>query len=76
MINVAAQFEALYPAPRRFIAKIVGNRGAGVYVAETYSNTTILLTGTAETGQRVYYDASTGQILGQAPDLPLIEITV
>lgn len=76
MNHLLAQFQALNPEPRRYIAKITGDRGAGTYVAQSHTGITLLLTGTAQTGQMVYYDAQTGQILGQAPDLPLIEIQV
>ena len=75
-MNLYQQFNSLFAAHPRATAKITGNRGGGVLVAQTPNGTEIILHGSAETGKTVYYDATTKEVLGEAPAVVYTEFGV
>ncbi|SUO91921.1 hypothetical protein [Suttonella indologenes] len=50
-MNLYQQFNQLFAAHPRATAKITGNRGGGVLVAQTPNGTEVILHGSAETGK-------------------------
>lgn len=75
-MDILSQFRALITPQKRQVAKITGGKGAGVWVAETPGGAVVVLTGEAQIGQSVYYDAYTREIEGQAPDVVWVEISI
>lgn len=75
-MDIVKQFAALVAPEREELAKITGDRGGGTYSAETASGTPLILYGSAEVGQHVYYDAYTSRITAQAPVVQFIDIPV
>ena len=75
-MDILSQFKSLIAPQKRNTAKITGGKGAGVWVAETPKGAVVVLEGEAQTGQNVYYDAYTGKIEGQAPEVQWVEIGV
>lgn len=76
MADIRKQFEALLNPKKRLVAKITGGKGADVWVAETPSGAIVVLNGTTQIGQTVYYDAYTLAIETQAPEVVWVEIKV
>lgn len=75
-MNLYQQFNSLFAPSPRATAKITVNRGGGVLVAQTPNGTEIILHGNAETGKTVYYDATTKEVLGEAPAVVYTEFGV
>lgn len=77
-MNLLRQFNALFPKPTRSVAKITHIRTDGTIEAETlFGKNQVLLRGSGyAVGQSVFYDAKTGQVLENAPNVGLIEIDI
>ena len=65
-MNLKSTFEALFGRQETGIATITGERG-GSYAATTQGGADVVLTGSATVGKKVFYDAKSGRILGEAP---------
>lgn len=76
MNNIRQQLIDLINPRHRAVAKIVGGKGADTWVGETPSGGVVVITGQAQIGESVYYDAITLRIEGKAPDLDWLEIKV
>lgn len=70
-MGLLAQLNDLLTPNATSIATIVGNKGGDVWVGQTLGGGTVLLSGTDNysTGIKVYYDALTGRITGNAPNV-------
>lgn len=70
-MNLLSQLNSLMSPSVTSIATIVGNKGGDVWVGQTLSGGTVLLfdTDSRATGTKVYYDALTGRITGNAPNV-------
>ena len=75
-MDIFREFEQLFSSTERSIARITGQRGNGLLVAQTESGVTILLRGEAETGVKVYYDRVNSKVIELAPDVPYSEYGV
>ena len=73
MANIWAQFEALLPAPARFIATAVRSSGTRTTV-RLRSGTEMTVNGTADVGKSVW--VVDGIIQAEAPALPYSELTI
>ena len=60
-MNLKNTFEALFGRQETGIATITGERGGGSYAATTQGGAEVVL------GKKVFYDAKSGRILGEAP---------
>lgn len=67
-MNLLSQLNSLLSQEIPSIAKIVGNKGGDVWVGETAGGGVVLLESYA-TGQKVYYNALSGHIMGNAPNV-------
>lgn len=70
-MNFLAQLNDIITPNVTAIATITGHKGGDVWVGETLGGGAVLLTSqdTYTTGSKVYYDALTGQIIGNAPNV-------
>lgn len=70
-MNLLSQLNSLMSPNVTSIATIVGSKGGDVWVGETLGGGTVLLSSTDSyaTGSKVYYDALTGKITGNAPNV-------
>lgn len=70
-MNLLSQLNSLMSPNVTSIATIVGGKGGDVWVGQTLGGGTVLLSGTDNysTGAKVYYDALTGRITGNAPNV-------
>ena len=70
-MNLLSQLNSLLSSESISVATIVGSKSGGVWVGETMGSGLVLLTSneTYQTGQKVYYNASTNQITGNAPNV-------
>lgn len=76
MSNIRQQLIDLINPRHRAVAKIVGGKGADVWVGETPSGGVVVITGQTQIGESVYFDAITMRIEGKAPNLDWQEIKV
>lgn len=76
MANIRQQLIDLINPRHRAVAKIVGGKGADSWVGETPSGGVVVISGSTQIGESVYYDAITLRIEGKAPDLDWLEIKV
>lgn len=75
-MNLLSQFEQLFNAQEKAIAKIIGERGGGLMVGETLGGATVLLKGKLEIGKLCFYDRVSNEILGEAPNVEFKEYSV
>lgn len=77
-MNLLRQFNALFPKPTRSVAQITHIRTDGTVVAQTlFGKHTVVLRGSGfAVGQKVFYDAKTGQVLENAPNVDLVEMDI
>ena len=75
-MNLLSQLNRVLTRTERGVARITGQRGDGLVVAQTQSGATILLKGEAETGKQVYYDRVSSTVMGIAPDVVFNEYGV
>ena len=76
MGNIRQQLIDLINPRHRAVAKIVGGKGADVWVGETPSGGVVVIKGQTQIGESVYFDAITMRIEGKAPNLDWQEIKV
>ena len=75
-MDLLSEFNQLFNSTERSVARITGQRGNGLLVAQTEAGSTILLNGEAETGKKVYYDRVSSKVLELAPDVVYSEYGV
>lgn len=75
-MNLLNQFEQLFNRQEKAVSRVSGQLGSGRVVATTLTGATVILIGETETGQLVYYDRASGQILSVAPDVDFAEYGV
>lgn len=77
-MNLLSQLNDLLTPNITAIATIIGNKGGGVWVGETVGGGLVLLVSKDNytTGAKVYYDALTGKITGNAPNVEFREYGV
>lgn len=75
-MNLKSTFEALFSRQETGIATITGERGGGSYAATTQGGAEVVLTGSATVGKKVFYDAKSGRILGEAPSHRVTDIVL
>lgn len=70
-MNLLSQLNSLLLSESISVAAIVGGKSGGVWVGETMGGGLVLLVGNESytTGQKVYYNALTNQITGNAPNV-------
>lgn len=70
-MNLLSQLNDLITPSVTAIATIKGNKDNDVWIGETMGGGLVLLTSheTYQTGQKVYYNALTNQITGNAPNV-------
>lgn len=70
-MNLLSQLNDIITPNVTAIATIKGNKDNDVWVGETMGGGLVLLTSneTYQTGQKVYYNALTNQITGNAPNV-------
>lgn len=74
-MNLYQQFNSLFAAHPRAMAKIMGKRG-DVLVALIPNGIEMILHSSAETGKTVYYDTTTRELPGEAPAMDYVEFVV
>lgn len=75
-MNLLNQFEQIFTKQEKAVARIIGQRGGGMLVAETLGGGTVLLHGSLETGKWCFYDRVSNQILTEAPNIEFKEYSV
>ncbi|WP_314343152.1 hypothetical protein [Simonsiella muelleri] len=78
MSNILKMLRLVFPQPNRQAAKIMKIRADGLLDAETlFGGHSVVLRGSGYVvGASVFYDAKTGRILENAPDVKVVEIRV
>lgn len=61
---------------QRAYATVTGVKPDGTLIAQTPAGATVLLQGKAEIGKAVYYDRTSGRVLGDAPNVTFYEYGV
>ena len=77
-MNILKTLQSVFPQQNRQAAKITKIRADGVLEAITlFGGYSVLLRGSGfAVGTSVFYDAKTGRILENAPDVKVVEIRV
>lgn len=77
-MNILKTLQSVFPQPNRQAAKITKIRADGALEAITlFGGYSVLLRGSGfAVGASVFYDAKTGRILENAPDVKVVEIRV
>ena len=78
VMNLLSQFESLLTPKQTSIATVTGGRGNDVWIGQTIGKKTVVLKSdnSYTTGQKVYYNRLTGEVLGNAPDVEFREFGV
>lgn len=66
-MDILKQFNDLIAPKKQQAARVIAQKGADAFVAETPAGLIVVITGTTQVGQHVYYDDYTKRIIGQAP---------
>lgn len=74
MMNIYQRLNGIINRERRGIAKITGHLGGGSWTAVSQAGGSLILTGQATIGRRVFYDQTSRRILGDAPDLDVADL--
>jgi hypothetical protein len=74
MPNLWRQFKALLPDSPLVVGKVAVRNGDGSLTVTTLDGGQLRVSGSASVGDRVF--VRDGQITGQAPDLPTIDIEI
>lgn len=75
-MSILQQLRNALTQEQRSIATITGKSGDGKCTAKTQAGANLILIGTVEVGQRVFYDMRNGQILGTAPSVEITDIVL
>lgn len=75
-MNLLSQFQQIFNAQEKSIAKIIGERDGGLMVGETLGGATVLLKGKIEIGKLCFYDRVSNEILSEAPNVEFKEYSV
>jgi len=74
MPNLWRQFKALLPESPLLVATVATRNGDGSLTVTTLDGGQLRVSGSASTGDRVF--VRDGQVTGQAPDLPAVDIEI
>ncbi len=74
MPNLWQQFKALLPESPLVVGKVAVRNGDGSLTVTTLDGGQLRASGSASVGDRVF--VRNGQVTGQAPDLPSIDIEI
>lgn len=75
-MNLYQRLTAALGREQRGVAKITGELGGGSWRARSQSGGHLVLYGETAVGQSVFYDTLSGRVLGQAPDLQVLDLSV
>lgn len=68
-MNLLDELTSILTPSTKAVARIKGQRTDGVWIATTLAGATVLLTGQGAMGKQVYYNPTTGAIVGFAPEV-------
>ncbi|QEP43024.1 hypothetical protein D5085_07785 [Ectothiorhodospiraceae bacterium BW-2] len=74
MSNIWREFERLLPQAPLLTGKVISRQESGDLIVELPGGGQLRVTGEAELGQRVFVKAD--QVIGEAPELPFVEIEI
>ncbi len=77
-MNLLSQFESLLTPKQKGVATITGTKGNHIWIGQTFGGAVVLMYSKDNhaTGQKVYYDRISGQIVSLAPDVVFGEFGV
>lgn len=75
-MNLLSEFERLFDAEEKGVARVIEIRNHGLIVGQTSAGAIILLKGKAESGKQYFYDRRTNTILSPAPEVVFSEYGV
>lgn len=75
-MNLLSQFQQIFNAQEKAIARITHQKADGTYVAQTLGGGTVILKGSIDIGKLCFYDRVSNEILGVAPDVEFNEYSV
>lgn len=75
-MNLYQRLNSVLNREQRGIARITGDLGGGSWAAKSQGGGNLVLHGEAAANGSVFYDTRSNRILGSAPDVPVVDLSV
>lgn len=75
-MNLLAQFQQIFNAEEKAIARITHQKADGLWVGETLGGGIVILKGSTQLGKLCFYNRVNREILSDAPDVAFEEYSV